>query len=113
MAAVDQFWLGFDFAKGVNGAAKDDAKAFKYFLLAAENGQINAMAVVASQYSDGGGTEKDAQSALRWIKAACDAGNSGAQFSFGTYMQHHRTGPIRIRLGFAAGLWYATGENGL
>lgn len=62
---------------------RDEAKAFEYYLKAAELGDSRAMIRVADCYKAGVGTEQDNTAALEWLEKAADLGDSQAMNNMG------------------------------
>ena len=56
------------------GTPKDDAKAFLYFQLAAENGSPEGMYNLGAMYDNGFGTKRNSKLADQWFKKSCEAG---------------------------------------
>jgi raw score 9.87 len=56
------------------GTPKDDAKAFLYFQLAAENGSPEGMYNLGAMYDNGFGTKRNRKFATQWFKKSCEAG---------------------------------------
>ena len=50
------------------GTPKDDAKAFLYFQLAAENGSPEGMYNLGAMYDNGFGTKRNRKFATQWFK---------------------------------------------
>lgn len=62
-----------------NNGEKDLHKAFHYFQLAADQGQVDAMAKMAYYYSIGKGTTPSREKAFSYVKSAADRGDSESQ----------------------------------
>ncbi|NNE56817.1 MAG: sel1 repeat family protein, partial [Hellea sp.] len=78
-SAEEQFYMGvaFEFGKGV---PENDAEAFKWYRLAAEQGHAMAQSNLGVMYSiDKGVPENDAE-AFKWYRMAAEQGHAGAQF---------------------------------
>ena len=56
----------------------DDVKAFKYYKLAADQGQLGGMANVGISYLEGQGVKADATKAKEWLRKAADGGQEDA-----------------------------------
>lgn len=65
-----------------NGCTKEPAKAFTWWMIAAKNGNTNAMCRVAGGYYEGICCKKDLSKALYWYK---EAGNNGEYFGYCRY----------------------------
>jgi TPR repeat protein len=78
-----QFYLALMYEKGA-GVPQDPFKAFKWYNLAAEQGNPEAMFKLGVYYYDGsGGAAKDAEQALSWFGEAAGEGITPAQFNVG------------------------------
>ena len=66
------------------GVPKDENRAFNYFKIAAEGGQVNSQTALGECYLNGKGTAQNYSEALKWFtKAAVDYGNENAMFYLG------------------------------
>jgi len=74
--------LGMMYANGL-GAPRDDAEAYKWNLLAAEQGLPAAQINLGSMYFDGRGVERDLQKAIQLLLPAAKEGNADAQYRVG------------------------------
>ena len=63
---------------------KDYAKAFEWFMKAAEQGDIHAQFQVGSRYDNGKGVEENYEKAFEWYMKAAKQGYSYAQFAVGS-----------------------------
>ncbi|MDO4184442.1 MAG: tetratricopeptide repeat protein [Rhodospirillales bacterium] len=70
--------LGYMYLYGENGVEADDAKAFKYYELAAAKDDIVALNNLGSLYFSGVGTNRDIEKAAALFKRAAELGNSEA-----------------------------------
>jgi uncharacterized protein len=61
----------------------DDARAFRWYRLAAENGDAYAQNYIAVFYEIGRGVAPDLAAAARWYRAAADQGDGWAQANLG------------------------------
>ena len=78
-----QFYLALMYEKGA-GVPQDQAKAFKWYNLAAEQGSAEAMFKLGVYHYDGsGGAAKDTEKAMTWFGDAAREGIAGAQFNIG------------------------------
>ena len=78
--AIAQDLLGMLYNNGY-GVAKDEVKAFEWYLKAAEKGVEDAQREVARMYSNGCGVAKDESKAGEWRQKAC-AYHERIDFSF-------------------------------
>jgi hypothetical protein len=74
-------WLGSLYANGL-GVEGDPATAFRYYLLAAERGNVMAANNVAVMYSRGDGTEINPERACYWLRTAAEQGDGFAQYNY-------------------------------
>ncbi len=65
------------------GVKEDSAEAFKFFLLAAEQGDCDAMLCVSVGYFHGMGTPENKEESLRWVLKAANQGHMASQHSLG------------------------------
>src|SRR5205823_12604802 len=63
-----------------HGVAANKAKAFRWYLAAAQTGNRKAMSNLAVAYAQGDGIPKNPQEAGRWFLKAAQLGLSDAQF---------------------------------
>ena len=75
--AEETLRLGDRYLRG-DGVEKDDAKAFSYYLQAAETGLTEALCRVGQMYFYGCGTELDYEKSLEWYLKAAEAGDAAA-----------------------------------
>ena len=71
------------YKKGLYGTARDDGKALRFFLAAAELGHSDALNVVGSFYAKGELVEKDMGRALHYLARASIAGSVQARHNLG------------------------------
>ena len=81
-SASAQFKLGFIYGE-LEGAARDDAEAVKWFRLAAEQGNANAQYGLGVMYSEGRGVTLDDTEAVKWLRLSAEQGNATAQGDLG------------------------------
>jgi uncharacterized protein len=79
--ASAQNWLGFCYKNG-QGITQDDAKAVKYYRLAADHGLADAQFNLGVCYSGKGVTQDHAQ-AVKYFRLAADQGDASAQYNLG------------------------------
>ncbi len=72
-----QLYLGGIYSGGII-VKQNLAKAFKWYLCAAEKGEQLAQYTVAEMYEDGKGVEKNFEKSLEWYKRAAEGGNHRA-----------------------------------
>ena len=63
-----------------DGVDKDPKEGFKYFSLAAEQGNANAQFQVGKCYTHGWGVDKDPKEAFKYLSLAADQGYADAQY---------------------------------
>lgn len=64
-------------------AADDKSEAFKFYLLAAENGNSEAMLIVGDRFASGTGTDENLRSAFEWFDRAARKGERRALYAVG------------------------------
>ncbi len=79
-----QYSLGNIYFRGDEGVAKDYPEALKWYLMAAEQGNVPAQVAAGAMYASGKGTKQDYVEANRWFLRAGNRGNAFAQFNMGT-----------------------------
>lgn len=77
------FLLGGLYRNGGDGLDVDYKKAVKWFRLAADQGNSNAQAELASMYFGGEGVLQDYEEAFKWFKRAAEQGDDSAQGKLG------------------------------
>ncbi|HVY53870.1 MAG TPA: tetratricopeptide repeat protein, partial [Gammaproteobacteria bacterium] len=91
--------LGCMYDYGTEAIPQNDSLAFKYYQLAAEQGQPFAMQNYAAMYKNGQGVKKDLIKAWEWYQKSIKAGNaeavSGLMICFNQAMVH-RVLPISL-----------------
>lgn len=70
-----QYLLGCAYNDGDTATGLDYEKAFKYFLMAAEQGHMEAQCNVGVAYMHAKGTEIDKEKAIYWLKKAAEQGD--------------------------------------
>jgi TPR repeat protein len=92
--------MGFIYQTG-EGVPKDDAKAFKWYLQAAEQGHAYAQYNLGLIYSSG---LQDYAEAARWFLKSAEQGIADAQFNFGLILEEGRG----VRQDYdSAAVWYS------
>lgn len=66
------------YKNGILGVSKNQKESFKWYLIAAENGDYDAAFYVALSYANGDGIEKNYVDAVKWFSIAADHGSSSA-----------------------------------
>ncbi|KAH3732189.1 sel1 repeat family protein [Pelomyxa schiedti] len=64
--------LGWEYDEGQGGVEKDFAKAFRYYLAAAESGYASSQAYLGLMYMNGRGAEQNLEEAFRWLQKSCE-----------------------------------------
>lgn len=82
--------LGNDYQNGTSGKTKDYAKAMKYFRIAAEQGNTDAMVDIGLMYEYGQGVTKDYAEAMKWYQKASEQGNEDAKKQLEKLKARHR-----------------------
>ena len=88
------------------GAISADAKAMVYCLLAAEQGDARAQAILGFMYVEGKGVLQDYAEAMKWYRLAAEQGYASAQHSLG-YMYDNGQGVPQDSI--MAHMWYNIG----
>jgi TPR repeat protein len=89
------------YAVGLGDYPKDPQKAFKWFLKAAKQGDIESAVEVGTAYRDGVGTGKDLKEAVRWLEMATSAGDLQGRFEFAMLRMDKTRSDQEKRIGLA------------
>jgi TPR repeat protein len=81
-SAEGQFYLGWNYANGID-VPKDEARAFNYYLKAAQQGHAGAQNNLGLYYEHGSGTLKDEAKAFEWFQKAAEQGDPYAAMNLG------------------------------
>jgi len=66
------------------GVPRDYNEALRWYLLAADKGNVTALSALGTIYRDGEVGQKDLALALKYFKMAAEKGNVSAQINLGT-----------------------------
>ncbi|RHZ78315.1 hypothetical protein Glove_166g17 [Diversispora epigaea] len=77
-----QFKIGYCFQYGI-GTAKNEKRAFRWYLKSAEGGNSYGQMLLGNCYQYGIGTVKDEEKAFRWYLKSAEGGNSDGQVILG------------------------------
>ena len=80
--ALAQKNLGRCYEEG-SGVVKDEREAFRWYRLAAEQGNAEAQVDLGNCYLDGIGASKDSKEAVYWYRKAAEAGDAIGQNNLG------------------------------
>lgn len=80
--ATAQYNLGILYTNG-KGVPESDAKAMKWFRLAAEQGHVEAQYNLGILYAFGEGVTNSYAKAMKWFRLAADKGHADAQYNLG------------------------------
>ena len=81
--AEAQFMLGCFFHAGRGGLEKDPEHAAHWYRKAAEQGHVNAPAMLGQMSYLGEGVPPSSAEAIRWYRKAASQGDAGSQFIVG------------------------------
>jgi TPR repeat protein len=76
------FYTGLMYEKGW-GVEQNYTEAAKWYTKSAEQGNVNAQALLGYFFNVGQGVEKDYKKAVAWYTKAAEKGNAGAQYNLG------------------------------
>jgi TPR repeat protein len=76
------------------GLPQDSAEAVRWYRLAADRGNEEALCFIGKMYETGDGVEQDFSEAMRWYLLAAERGNAGAMFNIG--MMYNRNQGVSI-----------------
>lgn len=83
-----QYYLAESYYYGYASDA-EDAEAFKYFKLSADQGHDKAQYQVAVCYNDGVEDDPDGVLSFKYFKLSADQGNADAQYMVGIFYEEH------------------------
>ncbi|MDE7413635.1 MAG: hypothetical protein K2N05_07625 [Muribaculaceae bacterium] len=69
---MSQYWLGKTYSEGRLGVTPDQAKAFEWYLKAAQQGDADSQLEVALRYEKGNGTLKNEKEFIYWLEKCAD-----------------------------------------
>ena len=75
--------IAYNYQHGKGGKSVDYAKAMKYYHIAAERGNTDAMNDIGFMYERGLGVTKDDAEATKWYRKAAEQGHAGGQLNLG------------------------------
>ena len=75
--------LGEDYMYGNGDKTKDYAKALKYYRIAAERGNTDALVNLGYMYNNGIGVTQDYSEAVKWYRKAAEQGLARGQYNLG------------------------------
>jgi len=77
--AEAQYWLGFSYFSGMNGAEENYVESAKWYRKAAEQGYKSAQYALGLAYRSGLGVSKNEKEAVKWYRKAAEQGDEDAQ----------------------------------
>ena len=85
--------FGLIYYRGGRGVPRDDAKAVKWFRLAAKRSDAIAEFNLGVMYAEGQGVPQDNAEAVKWYRQAAEQGNAPAEYNLGLWYAQGRDGP--------------------
>jgi TPR repeat protein len=83
------------------GLPQDSAEAARWYRLAADKGNEEALCFIGKMYETGDGVAQDFSEAMRWYQLAAERGNAGAMFNIGMmYVRSQGVSLDKHELGF-------------
>jgi TPR repeat protein len=76
------------------GVPRDGAEALRWYRLAADKGNEEALCFIGKMYETGDGVNQDFSDAMRWYQLAAEKGNAGAMFNIGS--MHTRSQGVSV-----------------
>ena len=76
------------------GLPQDSTEAVRWYRLAADKGNEEALCFIGKMYETGDGVDQDFSEAMRWYQLAAERGNAGAIFNIG--MMYSRSQGVRL-----------------
>ncbi|MBF0170479.1 MAG: sel1 repeat family protein [Nitrospinae bacterium] len=89
-----QFTTGRCYDKGWKETPPDPAEAMRWYLAAANGGNLQAAFEVATHYQQGRGVVVDAAEAFRWYSRLAEQGHAGAQYLLGMMYANGEGTPV-------------------
>jgi uncharacterized protein len=90
--AYAQYEIGLTYALGIGvsgiGVSIDYAKAAKWYLLSAKQGNMHAQFNLGEMYASGWGVEQDYEQAAEWFSKAAEQGDAGVKRYLGWMYEH-------------------------
>jgi len=80
--AAAQCWVGCFYISGDQGVSPSSTEAAKWFLKAAEQGDVTAQNNLAKLYADGNGVAKNEAEAAKWYRRAAEQGYVYSEYTF-------------------------------
>jgi len=80
--AAAQCWVGCFYITGDQGVSPSSTEAAKWFLKAAEQGDVVAQNNIAKLYADGNGVAKNEAEAAKWYRRAAEQGYVYSEYTF-------------------------------
>jgi TPR repeat protein len=106
--AIAQYDVGNMYEKG-NGVARDNTKAFKWYLKAAKQDHDKGTFKVGYSYLRGKGVDKNYNKALLWLNVAAEYNNVRAYYYLGS--MHEKGSGVPVNLDKAL-RWYTRASKG-
>ena len=82
--------FGLIYYRGGRGVPRDDAKAVKWFRLAAKRSDAIAEFNLGVMYAESQGVPQDNAEAVKWYRQAADQGNARAEYNLGLWYARGR-----------------------
>jgi uncharacterized protein len=83
------------------GVPQDGTEALRWYRLAADKGNEEALCFIGKTYETGDGVDQDFSEAMRWYQLAAERGNAGAMFNIGMmYVRSQGVSLDKHELGF-------------
>lgn len=103
-----QYDVGAMYEKG-NGVARDEVKAFEWYLKSAEQGNDKAAYKVGFMYLRGKGVKRNYKQAFKWLNTSADQNNVRAYYYLGT--MYEKGNGVSKNLQTAVN-WYTRAQKG-
>ena len=83
------------------GVPQDSTEALRWYRLAVDKGNEEALCFIGKMYETGDGVDQDFSEAMRWYQLAAERGNDGAMFNIGMmYVRSQGVSLDKHELGF-------------
>ncbi len=103
-----QYYVALQYLEGL-GVEQSDAKAFAWFLKAAQQGHLQSMSEAGFSYRYGRGVKQDNGEAFKWLQPAAEKGDIRACYELGMVYYHGEGAPKDHQAAFK---WFRRAADG-
>lgn len=105
-----QLGLGYAYYNGEDGKVQNRSRAVRWFIKAADQGNVDAQYNAAYCYAEGEGVHQDKKKAVEWYEKACEQGHAASQNNLASIYRNGRE--IEKNLEKAVELYKLAAEQG-